>query len=118
MFNQLAVDSGADVAELSQVLLGDYGGGTSPWHRIERGEISIADLHEWGLEEGSRRGWRLELHDFVVGLASMELRPEILAKARELRGRGFHTALITNNVRELAEMWRARFPVDELFDEV
>jgi epoxide hydrolase-like predicted phosphatase len=118
MFLDLAAAAGAEPDALNTLLLGDYGAGGNPWHSIERGEISLADLHEWGLAEGAKHGWNLDLREFVFGLAAADLRPEILAKARELRERGVRTALITNNVRELAETWRARLPVDELFDEV
>jgi putative hydrolase of the HAD superfamily len=118
MFRRLADDCGAEPGALSAVLLGDYGGSANPWHQIERGEITLTALHDWGLAEGAKHGWNLELHDFVVELANLSLRPEILDKAGELRGRGYATALVTNNVRELASVWRARFPVDELFDVV
>jgi hypothetical protein len=42
----------------------------------------------------------------------------IVAKARALRGQGYRTALISNNAKEPAPLWRAKFPVDGLFDEV
>jgi putative hydrolase of the HAD superfamily len=37
---------------------------------------------------------------------------------RELRGRGYKLAICTNNVREWEPLWRAKLPVDELFDVV
>jgi putative hydrolase of the HAD superfamily len=35
---------------------------------------------------------------------------------RELSGRGYKLAICTNNVREWEQLWRAKLPVDELFD--
>ena len=35
---------------------------------------------------------------------------------RELRDRGFRMAILTNNVREWEELWRAKLPVDEIFE--
>ena len=35
---------------------------------------------------------------------------------RELRGRGYRMALLTNNVREWEPLWRAMLPVDEIFE--
>jgi putative hydrolase of the HAD superfamily len=35
---------------------------------------------------------------------------------RELRGRGMRMAILTNNVREWEPLWRAKLPVDEIFD--
>ena len=37
---------------------------------------------------------------------------------RELRGRGYRMAICTNNVREWEPLWRAKLPVDEIFDVV
>lgn len=37
---------------------------------------------------------------------------------RELRGRGHRMAICTNNVREWEPLWRAKLPVDEIFDVV
>ena len=37
---------------------------------------------------------------------------------RELRGRGYRLAICTNNVREWEGRWRAKLPVDEIFDDV
>ena len=37
---------------------------------------------------------------------------------RELRQRGYRLAICTNNVREWEPLWRAKLPVDEIFDVV
>lgn len=37
---------------------------------------------------------------------------------RELRGRGLRMAMLTNNVREWEPLWRAKLPVDEIFEVV
>ena len=37
---------------------------------------------------------------------------------RELRERGYKLAICTNNVREWEPLWRAKLPVDEIFDVV
>ena len=118
MFHRLAAECGADVAELSAFLIGDYGGPETPWHRIEKGEISIEELTAWGRAEGAARGWDLDLRRFVVGMAEANLRTEIIETATALRGRGYRTALVTNNARELEPVWRARIPVDDMFDTV
>ncbi|MEU4476018.1 HAD family phosphatase [Micromonospora sp. NPDC023888] len=43
---------------------------------------------------------------------------EFLDYLRELRADGFRLALLTNNVREWEQRWRAQIPVDELFSVV
>ena len=43
----------------------------------------------------------------------------MIAFARELRGRGKRTALLTNNVREWEPLWRSKLPeLDEIFEVV
>lgn len=37
---------------------------------------------------------------------------------RELRGRGLRMAMLTNNIREWEPLWRAKLPVDEIFEVV
>jgi putative hydrolase of the HAD superfamily len=37
---------------------------------------------------------------------------------RDLRGRGYKMAICTNNVREWEPLWRAKLPVDEIFEVV
>lgn len=118
LFHRLAQASGADEAELYELLVGDYGGPETPWHRIERGEIGLDTLDEWGRREGAARGWDLDLRAFVRGMAEADLRTEIVAKASELRRAGYRTALITNNARELEPVWRPRLAIEEMFDAV
>ena len=42
----------------------------------------------------------------------------VVHKIRELKDRGLRVGLLTNNVKEFGEHWRAMFPIDELCDEV
>src|SRR5689334_1162314 len=42
----------------------------------------------------------------------------MIAFMRQLRGRGYKMAICTNNVREWEPLWRAKLPVDEIFDVV
>jgi putative hydrolase of the HAD superfamily len=35
---------------------------------------------------------------------------------RDLGARGYRMAILTNNVREWEELWRAKLPVDEIFE--
>jgi putative hydrolase of the HAD superfamily len=37
---------------------------------------------------------------------------------RDLRGRGFRMAMLTNNIREWEPLWRVKLPVDEIFEVV
>ena len=45
-----------------------------------------------------------------------EARSSFVERARKLRGSGYRTALVTNNVSEFSRAWRRLVPVDELFE--
>lgn len=50
--------------------------------------------------------------------AALDPNPEMIGLIREIRGRGFRAAMLTNNVREWEQTWRSMLPVDELFETV
>ena len=43
---------------------------------------------------------------------------EMIALMAELAGAGYRMAILTNNVREWEPIWRAKLPVDEIFETV
>lgn len=87
-----------------------------PYHRLERGEISLLQAREDIMERG-RRLYRLDVDIFKV-FAGMPpaVRQPLVDRVRELRREGYPTAMITNNIREYGDLWRSLVPVDELFD--
>jgi putative hydrolase of the HAD superfamily len=92
--------------------------GEYPLFRLERGELSEREFLEnlsWGLEQ--ELGRRPTLHGFR-GVYFEALRPneQMLDLMRELRGEGYRMAILTNNVREWEPLWRAKLPVDEIFE--
>lgn len=114
---QLAQDAGADLTELVDFIFGDYEGtGDTPWHRLERGEIPLDEFGVWGAAEGTARGWDLDLIAFLDQLVACELRTDIVERVGQLRKEGYRTLLLTNNIREYSTQWRAKLPVDELFE--
>jgi putative hydrolase of the HAD superfamily len=51
-------------------------------------------------------------------LEHLEPNQALIDYMRELRSRGYRMAICTNNVREWEPLWRAKLPVDEIFDHV
>jgi epoxide hydrolase-like predicted phosphatase len=92
--------------------------GEYPLYRLERGEISEADFLEnlsWGLEH--ELGHRPRLHRFTeVYFEALRPNERMIELMRELRDRGYRLAILTNNVREWEEKWRAKLPIDEIFE--
>lgn len=111
----------ADV--VMRVMMGQYGQDTDhPWHRLERGEISMAD-------------YRAALAPLVIeaGLTpvtSPEPEPgrsipfdflpnePVVALVHELRDAGFRLGVLTNNVRELRERWWPMMDFANVFHDV
>ncbi|HEX4019000.1 MAG TPA: HAD family phosphatase [Frankiaceae bacterium] len=91
--------------------------GDHPWHRLERGEISLEQAR--GELAALAREQEIEV-DFLALFGRMGHedpdRPAMVEGARQIRRRGLRTALVTNNVREFGDGWRKMVPVDELFE--
>jgi putative hydrolase of the HAD superfamily len=95
--------------------------GEHPLFALERGEITEAEFLarvQRGLE--AVLGRPVELHGFGARLLeALEPNRELFDFYAELRReRGIRFALCTNNVREWESQWRAKLPIDELFEVV
>jgi putative hydrolase of the HAD superfamily len=93
--------------------------GEHPLYVLERGEITEAEFLERvgrGLEVVLGR--HVELHGFGARLMdALEPNQELFDHYSALRrDRGLRFALLTNNVREWESAWRAKLPIDELFE--
>ena len=91
-----------------------------PWHQAERGELDIQATRDAILAAALAEGLDIDLFDVFGMMAGSggEVRAEMVERTRRLRVEGYRTALITNNVAEFREHWRAMLPLDELFDVV
>jgi epoxide hydrolase-like predicted phosphatase len=112
----------ADV--VMRVMMGEYGQDTDhPWHRLERGEISMADYRsalaplvmDAGLTPvattfAPEPGQSIPF-DFTPNAPVVEL-------VHELRDAGFRLGVLTNNVRELRERWWPMLDFPRLFHDV
>ena len=51
-----------------------------------------------------------------MGGSAFAVRPDMVARVFDLRAAGYRTALLTNNIREFSDGWRAMIPADDMFD--
>src|SRR5256885_9576222 len=92
--------------------------GAPPCWELESGRLPDHDfLERLGAAVSEALGRPVELHGFGESYFA-ELRPNepMIERMRELRGRGYRMALLTNNVREWQPLWRTMLPVDEIFE--
>ena len=105
---------------VQRIFLGDYGAdGDHPWHRLERGEITL---------EENRRLNKLALADAGIELPPpppsggptivFERSEPMVALVEELRAAGFRLGVLTNNVAEFKPHWRSMLDFDAWFDDV
>ncbi len=90
-----------------------------PLWTLERGQMTEPDfiaLIAGGLSEVLDRPVSLNGYGARL-MRSLEPNEPLLARYRELRADGVRLAILTNNVREWHDAWRAKIPVvDELFE--
>lgn len=103
-----------------QVLLGDLtADGDHVWHRLERGEITLAEMGEAVAASFAELGIAQPERPSSDGPA-FTFRPNepVIQLVKDLKAKGVRTGVLTNNVAELRPLWRPMLPLDELFDDV
>jgi putative hydrolase of the HAD superfamily len=97
-------------------------GGEEPdFHRLETGELALLEyLQRLEQRAPAVLGRTLDLEAYRAFTASSPLGVHwpVVHRVRALRDDGVALALLTNNVREFGDTWRASFPVDDLFEHV
>lgn len=119
VFEHAAAEIGARPELLIEVVFGPYDRDTDhPWHRLERGESSLADAHAEIMALAAERALEIDPLRILARMARGGLRGAVVERTRALRRAGYRTALLTNNVHEFREGWRSLLPEDPLFDAV
>jgi epoxide hydrolase-like predicted phosphatase len=110
----------ADAERVMRIMLGDYGAdGDHPWHRLERGEITLAENRALNRDALVAAGIELPPPP-AAGTPIMDwvLNEPVVALVRDLKAAGLKLGVLTNNVAEFKDSWRPMLPFDELFDDV
>jgi putative hydrolase of the HAD superfamily len=88
------------------------------WHRLERGEIDMATYYGMIVERAPEvlgRPIDVDAYSRFMRSSAPGVHWEVVHRIRDLRGK-VRLGLLTNNVKEFGERWRATFPIDELFE--
>lgn len=118
-FTAYAEQIGASAEQVSDIVFGGYiNDGDHPWHRVERGEISLELARDQILDLGKQADLHVDVWEVFMAMAENGggLREELVEYVSTIRGAGYATGIITNNVIEFREHWRGMLAVDELFD--
>lgn len=110
---------GATEQQINEIVFGGYGGdGDHPWHKVERGEITLEKARDEILALGQQQNLTVDIWEVFAAMAENGggLRQQLADYVVKIREAGFATGIITNNVLELKEHWRGMLPVDDLFD--
>ena len=115
-----ATQQGTDADIFEETLLGQYGvDGDHPWHRMERGEISLEQARQLIIELGATKGFEADIYEVFASMGSKGgVREKLADYALTLRPAGFTTVCVTNNVKEFGEGWRNLIPTGEIFDHI
>lgn len=121
---QAGSEADLDVETMVQVVFGPYDRDTDhAWHRVERGEVSLGEYRAEVLEAFRDRGHDVDPFEILARIGSggddgKPIREDVVEAVRAIRRGGHLTALVTNNVLELRDLWRPLIPLEELFDAV
>jgi len=118
--NEYAASLGMTVESITKLVLG-YGlpNGDHPWHKLERGEVTMEEAAREVLQSVENAG--IAGFDFEKFFKSMSSRPEHSDKmyegVRRLKARGICQIIVSNNFREFQSIWKSMVP-ENLFDEI
>ncbi len=114
------LESTADV--LVDLVLGYHlDDGDHPWHRLERGELSLADAaREVTLLAAESGVEGFDIKAFFATMGGVDggtHREAMFAVVEQVRASGRRNAVLSNNIVEFSSRWRGLLP-DGLFDDV
>ena len=91
------------------------------WHLLEKGKLDVKTYFERVVEKAPAALGR-EIDMETYGRFWRTTAPGVhwmtVHKMRELKARGLRIGLLTNNVKEFGDNWRAMFPIDDLCEDV
>lgn len=120
----------ADIKKVTEIIMGPHHlDGDHPWHRLERGEISMAECRALQREMLEAAGIAPAVPPpSSSGVASpsnssapafqFELEPRMIELVDDLRASGVKIGILTNNVREFREWWWSLMDFEATFHTV
>ena len=113
-----------DPAVIAEIVMGPHHLDTDhPWHRVERGEITLAEcraLTKQRLDDaGIVASVPAEKPATSGGPAfTFQLNDDMVAFIHDLKNAGYPIAILTNNVKEFREWWWPLMDFESIFDAI
>lgn len=117
---QLARERKVEPLLFAEMVFGPYHLDTDhPWHRLERGEISLEATREGILQGAREKGHELDLWDVLGRMAQshssgMQVNAPVIQLLKDVKQAGYHTAIVTNNVKEFSSAWQSMLPMEQV----
>jgi len=117
-FARVQADTGVPPRAFGEAL--QRAGEPNPLFAVEVGDITEAEfLAALERELAVILGRDVSLHGFAERyMGALDANDALFSHYRTLHARGIRFALCTNNVREWEPHWRAKLPIDEIFETV
>jgi epoxide hydrolase-like predicted phosphatase len=120
--SRYSTELGLAPERLTELVFGSYHDDSDhPWHRLERGEISLEEARGQILEGGRSQGVEVDIYQVFAAMAddmqeNSGVNQQLVEYVAELSAAQYTLGIITNNLKEFSDGWRALIPVEELFD--
>jgi len=117
---QLARERDIDPLLLAEMVFGPYHLDTDhPWHQLERGEISLEATREGILQGAREKGHELDLWEVLGRMAQAHssghaVNAPVIQLLKDVKQAGYHTAIVTNNVKEFSSAWQSLLPMEQV----
>jgi putative hydrolase of the HAD superfamily len=99
--DELAERNRAEPRAMLEVLMGPDEPGDHPWHRAERGELTVAEIQADLPEYAAAAGIELSGDEIEVLLVpAYSINEEVVARIHAVRTKGIRTGLLTNTFAE------------------
>ncbi len=110
-----------DPAVVAEIVMGPHHLDTDhQWHRLERGEITMAECRALTKDMLDAAGIVATAPAPTTsgGTFNFQLNDEMVAFIHDLKSAGLPIAILTNNVREFREMWWPLMDFETVFDAI
>ena len=113
----VARERGIDTMHFAEIVFGSYHLDTNhPWHRLERGEISLEQTRSDIMALARQSNLEVDLWDVLMKMAGNGnvVNNQVVDLLAKVKQSGYQTAIVTNNVKEFSSSWQAMIPMQHV----